>query len=76
MNPGQEQFYNFIVDRVQDEHKDAVRTLMQDNFKKQDEGTFTFETLTETQNALMTMLKPEAVEEVKGAMAHFASQMK
>lgn len=76
MNAGQEKFYNFIVERVRDEHKDATKELMQENFKSQAEGTYTREQLIETQEKLLEMLKPEAVEEVKAAMAHFASQMK
>lgn len=76
MNPGQERFFNFIVERVHTEHKDTVKELMSDNFKKQADGTFTREDMLKTQETLMTMLKPEAVEEVKAAMAHFASQLK
>ena len=76
MNPGQEQFYNFIVDRVKDEYKEATIELMQENFGKQANGTFTREDMMETQKKLMQMLRPETIEEVKAAMAHFASQMK
>ncbi|MCL2461353.1 MAG: hypothetical protein FWF44_01700 [Defluviitaleaceae bacterium] len=76
MNPGQEQFYNFIVERVRDECKDDTKAMMQDNFRRQADGSFTREDMAKTQGALMRMLKPEAVEEVKAAMAHFASQMK
>jgi len=75
MDSGQEQFLGFIVERVKDEHKEEVRQLMQENFKRQADGTFTREYMVETQSTLMGMLKPEAVEEVKAAMAHFASQM-
>lgn len=75
MNPGQEQFFNFLMERLQDEHKNAARELMADNFRKQAAGTFTREDMTATQTALMAMLKPEYMEEVKTAMVHFASQM-
>ena len=76
MNPGQEQFYNFIVDRVLEEYKDTAKDLMNENFKKQADGTFARDDMVKTQETLMKMLKPEAAEEVKTAMAHFASQMK
>ena len=76
MNQGQEQFYDFIVERVQDEYKEDVKILMRENFKRQADGTFTREYMAETQTGLMKMLKPEAIDEVKEAMAHFASQMK
>jgi len=76
MNPGQEQFYNFIMERILEEHKDTVKELMNKNFRKQADGAFTRADMMETQEMLMKMLKPEAMEEVKTAMAHFASQMK
>ena len=76
MDSGQEKFYNFIVERVRDDQKDSVKELMLDNFKKQADGTFTREDMQKTQETLMKALKPEAMEEVKAAMAHFASAMK
>jgi len=76
MDAGQEKFYNFIVERVRDDQKDSVKEMMLDNFKKQADGTFTREDMQKTQGTLMKALKPEAVEEVKAAMAHFASAMK
>jgi len=76
MTSGQEQFYNFIVERVKDEYKDAAIKLMQENFRKQANGTFTRDDMMETQTKIIQMLKPEALEEVKAAMAHFSSQMK
>ena len=75
MNPGQERFYYFILERVGEEYKDAAKELLTENFRKQAEGTFARDDMLKTQEALMKMLKPETVEEVKTAMAHFASQM-
>jgi len=76
MDSGQEKFYNFIIERVRDDQKDSVKELMNENFKKQADGTFTREDMIKTQEALMKKLKPEAVEEVKTAMTHFASTQK
>ena len=76
MNQGQKQFFDFIVERVKDENKDAAEALLQENFNKQSDGTFTREYMMTTQTKLMQMLKPEKAGEVKTAMAHFASQMK
>ena len=75
MKAGQEQFMNFILERVHDEHKDGVKELMNQNFQKQADGTFTHEDMKNTQSSLMQMLKPELMEEAQSAMAHFASQM-
>lgn len=76
MNQGQNMFYSFILERVTDDNKEAAQKLLQDSFARQASGNFTQEYLLETQEKLLKMLKPEAVEEVKAAMAHFASQMK
>lgn len=76
MDPGQERFYIFITERVREEHKEAVKDLMNENFRKQAAGTFTREDMVKTQETLIKALKPDKVEEVKAAMAHFASQMK
>lgn len=76
MNQGQNMFYSFILERVTDDNKEAVQKLLQDSFTRQASGNFTREYLLETQAKLLKMLKPETVEEVKAAMAHFASQMK
>lgn len=76
MNPGQEKFYDFIVARVGEKHLEEAKALMRENFKKQDDGTFSPEFMRETQAKLTAMLKPETVDEVKTAMAHFASQIK
>lgn len=76
MDQGQNMFYSFILERVTDDNKEAVHQLLQDSFARQAGGNFSLEYLMETQAKLLKMLKPEAVEEVKAAMAHFASQMK
>lgn len=70
MNQGQDKFLNFIVERVEREHVDAARELLIANFKKQEEGGFGREDMLSTQEALMKMLKPEAVSEVQTAMTH------
>lgn len=76
MNPGQEKFLSFMVERVREDKQEYVKELLNDNFRKQQEGTFNMEDMQDTQAKLMEVLKPEAVEEVKAAMSHFASQMK
>lgn len=76
MNPGQEKFLTFMLDRVREEKQDYVKELLISNFKKQQEGTFNMEDMQSTQAKLMEVLKPEAVEEVKAAMSHFAGELK
>jgi len=74
MDTGQENFYNFIVERVREECVEDAKDLLSENFAKQDSGTFSREDIVNTQQALLKMLKPEAMDEVKAAMAHFSSQ--
>lgn len=76
MNSGQEEFLTFISERVRENEKENALELLKGNFEKQDNGTFTKEDMMTTQSKLMEMLRPEAVEEVKMAMLHFASKMK
>lgn len=76
MNEGQAQFYNFILERVQDNQKDAAKLLLETSFAKQAAGTFTRDDMVSVQQAFLKMLKPEAIGEVVAAMAHFAAQMK
>ena len=41
MNNKQEQFLNYILKRVQDGKVDEAQALINENFKKQEAGTFT-----------------------------------
>ena len=74
MDHGQEKFLNFIVERVREECAEDAKELLNINFAKQDKGEFSREDMVNTQQALLKMLKPEAMDEVKAAMAHFSSQ--
>ncbi|TCQ08102.1 hypothetical protein [Serpentinicella alkaliphila] len=40
MNQGQKLFYNFFIERVQDDKKEVAIVLLEDGFKRQAEGTF------------------------------------
>lgn len=76
MNQGQEMFYSFIIERVKPEYEEMAKQLLLDNFAKQENGTFTRETMIQTQTTLMNIVRSEKLEEVKTAMSHFASQFK
>lgn len=73
MNQGQERFYAFFMERTADEHKAAAEAILQENFRRQDEGTFDREYMASVMPKLFAMVKPEAMEELKQAMAHFSS---
>ncbi len=75
MNQGQELFYNFFIERVKDDKKEEAKSLLKDSFAKQAAGTFDVAYLQEIMSKFLAIVKPEAVEEVKEAMDHFASSL-
>jgi len=75
MNQGQEMFYNFFMERVENGKKDEAKALLEEAFARQAAGTFNKEYLQETMPKYFALLKPEAIEEVKQAMEYFASTL-
>ncbi len=75
MNQGQEMFYNFFIERVKDDKKEEARLLLEDNFARQEAGTFDMAYFQEVMPKYYELVKPEAMEEVKEAMKHFASRL-
>ncbi len=74
MNQGQEQFYNFILERVQDEKQEEAKALLTEGFDKQADGTFNPEYMQSYIPRMISLLKPECIEEVKGIMTQFRGQ--
>ncbi|WP_291652761.1 hypothetical protein [Clostridium sp.] len=75
MNQGQEKFLGFILERVQEDKVDEAKELLAESFKKQSEGTFSHEYIMEFIPKMITLLKPENVEEVKSIMQQFAQNL-
>lgn len=73
MEQGQNQFYDFIMDKVDDENKDAAKKLLNDSFSKQSDGSFTREYLLQTQQEILKLIRSESSDEVQAAMYHYAS---
>ncbi|WP_042461355.1 hypothetical protein [Neobacillus dielmonensis] len=69
---GQEMFLNFILQRVQEGKEDEAREILLENFKKQDEGTFTKEDIEQFVPKMMNLLKPEKIDEIKAVAKQFA----
>ncbi|WP_088014026.1 hypothetical protein [Gottfriedia acidiceleris] len=69
---GQEMFLNFILERVQEGKEDEAREILLENFRKQDEGTFSLEEVQQFVPKMITLLKPEKLEEVKTVVMQFA----
>lgn len=74
MNAGQSKFYDFMLARSKPDHVEAMKLLLADAFEKAATGQQTPEFFAAFNQKVFSYLKPEAVEEVKQAMAHFQSQ--
>jgi hypothetical protein len=75
MNPGQKMFYDFFMERTKEDSKEEAERLLKTGFAKQDEGTFDKAYLDEVMPKYFELIKPEAVDELKDAMAQFASRI-
>lgn len=75
MNPGQEQFYNFFIERTMDDKKEEAKELLMEGFAKQAEGTFDRQYFEEVKPKYFALIKSECIEEVKAAMEHFSSRL-
>ncbi len=74
MNPGQQQFYTFIMERVRDEKKEEAKTLLEDSLARQTDGTFSRAYLHDIMPNFTDIVNPEAIEDVKAAMSQFATK--
>jgi hypothetical protein len=70
-NEGQKKFFDFILERVQNEKEEEAKALLEESFSKQADGTFTAEYSQEIIPKYIAILKPEYVEEVKNIMINF-----
>ncbi len=68
----QELFQSYILERVKEEHAEDAKALLEENFKKQDEGQFTQEDIARSISMIMSYLRPEKVVEVQAVMKRFA----
>lgn len=75
MNQGQEQFLSFILERVQEDKIEEAKALLSENFRKQAEGTFTKEDVSQFAQKIILLLKPENIDEVQSIMKEFAQNM-
>lgn len=68
-------FYDFFIDRALDDKKEEARQLLEESFSRQAAGTFNMAYLQEIMPKFFSVVKPEAIDEVKEAMNHFASRL-
>ncbi len=73
MNEGQERFYHFILERVLGEKLEDAKALLNEGFDKQANGGFDGAYAAGYAQKMLSMLKPEHVEEVKAIMQQFGA---
>ncbi|MEH6944976.1 hypothetical protein [Bacillus sp. JJ722] len=76
MNTGQEKFFTFILERVQDDKQEEAKALLAESFQKQQDRTFNMDYMNSFVPRMISILKPESVSEVKAIMEQFANNIK
>lgn len=69
---GQEMFLNFILQRVQEGKEDEAKAILTENFKKQNEGTFSQEDIQQFIPKMISLIKPEKLEEIQAVVKQFS----
>lgn len=75
MEKGQNQFFNWILERVKEGKADELSALLKENFQQQKAGTFDANAFEESSKKILEMIKSEYVEEFKQAMEHFGKSI-
>ena len=68
-------FYKFFMERTKEDKKEEAKALLEEGFVRQEEGTFDKAYLEEIMPKYFDLIRPDAVEELKEAMAHFSSRL-
>ena len=68
----QEMFLNFILQRVQAGKEDEAKEILLENFRKQEEGTFTQEDIAQFVPKMLSLLNPDKIEEIQAIAKQFA----
>lgn len=75
MNQGQERFYLYILERVKEDKLEDAKALLTENFKKQEEGSFSQDDIISFVPKIVGMLKPDKIEEVQAVMKDFSNNL-
>ena len=71
MENGQNLFFDFILERTPDDKKDEMAAFLDEAFKPPEDGSFDPEAFQKNNEIVLSMLKPEAVDEVRRMMNPF-----
>ena len=75
VNPGQQKFFDFIMERVKTGKEEGARDLLDEAFTKQANGTFNAEYIRSFAPRMIALLKPECVDEVKAITGQFGRNL-
>lgn len=75
MNPGQEQFYHFFMQRVRTGKEEEAKALLNAGFEKQANGTFNTAHLDAVMPKYFALIQPEFAEDLDKAMKYFRSNL-
>ncbi|MEG2739589.1 hypothetical protein [Clostridium sp.] len=68
MNQGQENFFSFIMQNVDEQNQSKANKLLLESFEKQNNGTFNQEYMMTFIPRMLELIKPENIEQVKNIM--------
>ncbi len=68
----QEEFLSFILEKVSGDDHGKAKDILGGAFKKQDDGEFGLDDVVAMAPKLLSLLKPEHIDEVKNVMEGFA----
>lgn len=71
MNEGQQKFLKFVLERVKEGNEEAATQLLTDTFRRQDNDEFTQEHMQEFVPKMLSLLKPECIDEVRMIMQDY-----
>jgi len=71
MDSGQNMFYDFIMERTQDDKKEAMAEFLEETLKPPGDSSGDPETTKKNNEFILTMIKPEVVTEVQKMMNPF-----
>ena len=69
---GQEKFLSFILQRVQEGKEEEAKEILMENFRKQNEGTFSQSDIEQFLPKMIRLIKPEKLEEIQAVVKQFS----
>lgn len=75
MKAGQEQFYNFVIDRTKPEKQEEMKQLLAELIERQQTDHLDKMYLMGVMPRALSYLKPESINEVKQVVSEFSKKL-